>query len=65
MLSDANATWTDEEPAATLNSFMLFFGDQAPIPIFLTWRTCFVGASALSRRAAYDLRVLSFIRFDQ
>jgi len=27
MLSDANATWTDEEHAATLNSFMLFFGD--------------------------------------
>jgi len=27
MLSDANATWSDEEHAATLNSFMLFFGD--------------------------------------
>src|ERR1700704_6205709 len=27
MLSDANATWTDEEHAATLNSFILFFGD--------------------------------------
>jgi ureidoacrylate peracid hydrolase len=27
MLSDGNATWTDEEHAATLNSFMLFFGD--------------------------------------
>ena len=27
MLSDANATWTDAEHAATLNSFMLFFGD--------------------------------------
>jgi ureidoacrylate peracid hydrolase len=27
MLSDANATWTDEEHAATLNNFMLFFGD--------------------------------------
>jgi len=27
MLSDANATWTDEEHAATLNSFALFFGD--------------------------------------
>jgi ureidoacrylate peracid hydrolase len=27
MLSDANATWTDEEHAATLNSFLLFFGD--------------------------------------
>ncbi len=27
MLSDANATWTDEEHAATLDNFMLFFGD--------------------------------------
>jgi ureidoacrylate peracid hydrolase len=27
MLSDANATWTDEEHAATLNNFILFFGD--------------------------------------
>jgi len=27
MLSDANATWTDEEHAATLNNFGLFFGD--------------------------------------
>jgi ureidoacrylate peracid hydrolase len=27
MLSDANATWTDEEHAGTLNSFLLFFGD--------------------------------------
>jgi ureidoacrylate peracid hydrolase len=27
MLSDGNATWTDEEHAATLNSFMMFFGD--------------------------------------
>jgi nicotinamidase-related amidase len=27
MLSDANATWTNEEHAATLNNFMLFFGD--------------------------------------
>jgi ureidoacrylate peracid hydrolase len=27
MLSDANATWTDEEHAAALNSFLLFFGD--------------------------------------
>jgi ureidoacrylate peracid hydrolase len=27
MLSDANATLTDEEHTATLNSFLLFFGD--------------------------------------
>jgi ureidoacrylate peracid hydrolase len=27
MLSDSNATWTDEEHAKTLDSFMLFFGD--------------------------------------
>jgi ureidoacrylate peracid hydrolase len=27
MLSDGNATWTDEEHAATLNSFAMFFGD--------------------------------------
>lgn len=27
MLSDGNATWTDEEHAKTLDSFMLFFGD--------------------------------------
>jgi ureidoacrylate peracid hydrolase len=27
MVSDANATWTDAEHAATLDSFMLFFGD--------------------------------------
>ncbi len=27
MLSDGTATWTDEEHAATLDSFMLFFGD--------------------------------------
>jgi ureidoacrylate peracid hydrolase len=27
MLSDANATLTDEEHAATLNSFLMFFGD--------------------------------------
>jgi ureidoacrylate peracid hydrolase len=27
MLSDGNATWTDEEHAATLNTFMMFFGD--------------------------------------
>ena len=27
MLSDANAASTDEEHAATLNNFMLFFGD--------------------------------------
>jgi ureidoacrylate peracid hydrolase len=27
MLSDATATWTDQEHAATLDSFLLFFGD--------------------------------------
>ena len=27
MLSDANATWTDEEHAAALNNCLLFFGD--------------------------------------
>ncbi|HEY0567158.1 MAG TPA: cysteine hydrolase [Xanthobacteraceae bacterium] len=27
MLSDGNATWTDEEHAVTLNNVMLFFGD--------------------------------------
>src|ERR1700686_4205602 len=27
MLSDGNATWTDEEHAGTLNSFMIFFGN--------------------------------------
>jgi ureidoacrylate peracid hydrolase len=27
MLSDANATWTDEEHTATLNNFALYFGD--------------------------------------
>jgi ureidoacrylate peracid hydrolase len=27
MLSDANATWTDKEHAATLDNFLLFFGD--------------------------------------
>ena len=27
MLADANATWTDQEHAATLDNFMLFFGD--------------------------------------
>ena len=27
MLSDANATWTDDEHAASLDNFMLFFGD--------------------------------------
>jgi ureidoacrylate peracid hydrolase len=27
MLSDANATWTDAEHTATLNSFLMFFGD--------------------------------------
>jgi ureidoacrylate peracid hydrolase len=27
MVSDANAASTDEEHAATLNNFMLFFGD--------------------------------------
>lgn len=27
MLSDGNATWTDEEHAATLNNFQIFFGD--------------------------------------
>jgi len=27
MISDANATWTDEEHAAALDNFMLFFGD--------------------------------------
>jgi ureidoacrylate peracid hydrolase len=27
MLSDGNATWTDEEHAATLNTFQMFFGD--------------------------------------
>jgi ureidoacrylate peracid hydrolase len=27
MLSDGNATWTDEEHAATLNNFLMFFGD--------------------------------------
>jgi ureidoacrylate peracid hydrolase len=27
MLSDGNATWTDEEHAATMNSFAMFFGD--------------------------------------
>jgi ureidoacrylate peracid hydrolase len=27
MLSDANATWTDAEHAATLDNFLLFFGD--------------------------------------
>jgi ureidoacrylate peracid hydrolase len=27
MLADANATWSDEEHAATLNNFALFFGD--------------------------------------
>ena len=27
MLSDATATWTDKEHTATLDSFLLFFGD--------------------------------------
>jgi ureidoacrylate peracid hydrolase len=27
MLSDATATWTDEEHAVTLNNFSLFFGE--------------------------------------
>jgi|SRR5579871_1304189 len=27
MLADANATWTDEEHAASLNTFQIFFGD--------------------------------------
>ena len=27
MLADANATWSDDEHAATLNNFALFFGD--------------------------------------
>jgi len=27
MISDANATLTDEEHAAALNTFMMFFGD--------------------------------------
>jgi nicotinamidase-related amidase len=27
MLSDANATWTDEEHAGALNTFAIFFGD--------------------------------------
>lgn len=27
MLSDANATWTDAEHAATLDLFVTFFGD--------------------------------------
>src|SRR5689334_14577349 len=27
MLSDGNATWTDDEQAGTLNSFAMFFGD--------------------------------------
>jgi ureidoacrylate peracid hydrolase len=27
MLSDGNATWSDEEHAATLNTFAIFFGD--------------------------------------
>jgi ureidoacrylate peracid hydrolase len=27
MLSDGNATWTDEEHAGTLNTFAIFFGD--------------------------------------
>src|SRR5262249_23544868 len=27
MLSDGNATWTDEEQTGTLNSFAMFFGD--------------------------------------
>lgn len=27
MLADANATWTDEEHAAALNNFVVFFGD--------------------------------------
>ena len=31
MLSDGNATWTDEEHAATLNSFAIFFGDVMSI----------------------------------
>ena len=31
MLSDGNATWTDEEHAATLNSFAMFFGDVMSI----------------------------------
>jgi ureidoacrylate peracid hydrolase len=31
MLSDGNATWTDEEHAGTLNSFAMFFGDVMSI----------------------------------
>ena len=27
MVSDGNATWTDEEHAGTLNTFAIFFGD--------------------------------------
>jgi ureidoacrylate peracid hydrolase len=27
MLADANAAWSDEEHAATLNNFAVFFGD--------------------------------------
>jgi hypothetical protein len=27
MLSDATATWSEEEHAGTLNTFIMFFGD--------------------------------------
>ncbi len=37
MLSDANATWTDEEHAATLNNFMLFFGDVMTADEAIGW----------------------------
>ena len=36
MLSDANATLTDEEHAATLNTFAMFFGDVLSVDEALT-----------------------------
>jgi ureidoacrylate peracid hydrolase len=47
MLSDANATWTDEEHAATLNSFLLFFGD-----VMTTDETIAKLVPAISRKSA-------------
>jgi ureidoacrylate peracid hydrolase len=47
MLSDRSATWTDEEHAATLNSFLLFFGD-----VMTTEEAIAKLAPAMSRKSA-------------
>jgi|HubBroStandDraft_1064217.scaffolds.fasta_scaffold262693_2 hypothetical protein len=43
MLSDATATWSEEEHAGTLNTFIMFFGDVMTTNEAIPWLTPVTG----------------------